>query len=423
MDDRKVTGKLNGHLSAPDERISTWQTVIWREWCRAKDEDYAYYLYNLVKTTALGWKFVAAFSLLGALVGALLGYLFASGMLAALDIRTSIWNLAELSPWILGWVTSMAGGLIGLEASRGFRTWYFWWQGQPTATRLVQALQQAQTLRPDIKEVWVEPLRRLKEAKKSQNDPGQLIAVLNSPNWVDRFVARQLLVAMGGEATEALRALASDKTNPLWQAAIWLLASIEHETANRFAWRAADTHCPYCLANFEARPVNLSWGITFTYYGCRRCGQSREYLHHPQGVVAVLDDSGSEALVQRDGALRVNWLARRDLFDFDQVELIQATDEDIERFAVQVGNDTDSFRASNYKKMRCIIGPKCHVSENTIRILRRMFGKVARISKIDDQKEIAGSDYRELASSVSDSVPEQQNYSLLESGENSLLSS
>lgn len=406
-----VTHNLNGHLSTLDERISNWQTVIWREWCRAKDEDYAYYLYNLVKTTALGWKFVASFSLLGALVGALLGYLFASGMIAALEIETGLWNLVALSPWILGWIAGMAGGLIGLETSRSFRAWYFWWQGQPTATKVEQALRQAQMLQPEIREVWAEPLRRLKEQKEQQNDPDRLIAALDGSNWIDRFVARQLLVEMGGEATKALRAIASDKTNPLWQTAIWLLASIEHATANRFAWRAADTHCPHCLTNFDARSIELSWGITFTYYGCRLCGQSREYLYHPQGITAVLDSAWSEALAQSDGVLRVNWLARRDLFDFDRVELIQAADEEVERFAIQVGNDTDPYRASRYKKMRCIIGPKCQVSENTVRILRRMFGTVARISKVDDQKEIAGSAYGELASSAHDGLNEQQNFS------------
>jgi hypothetical protein len=65
------------------------------------------------------------------------------------------------------------------------------------------------------------------------------------------------------------------------------------------------------------------------------------------------------------------------LFDCDWVEINQATDEDIERFAVQLGNDTDPLRRPRYREMRCLVGPECHLSENTLRILKNMFGQVA----------------------------------------------
>jgi hypothetical protein len=64
------------------------------------------------------------------------------------------------------------------------------------------------------------------------------------------------------------------------------------------------------------------------------------------------------------------------LFDFDQVEIIQASDEEVERFAVQVGNDTDLVREPRYREMICKIGPECRLSENTIRILEKMFGEI-----------------------------------------------
>lgn len=76
--------------------------------------------------------------------------------------------------------------------------------------------------------------------------------------------------------------------------------------------------------------------------------------------------------------MQINWLARRALFDFDWVEIVQATDEDVERFAMQVGNDTDPFRRPRYPNMHCVIGPDCNLSENTLRILHRTFGEVKR---------------------------------------------
>jgi hypothetical protein len=93
-------------------------------------------------------------------------------------------------------------------------------------------------------------------------------------------------------------------------------------------------------------------------------------------VVAVLDDTWSESHHQQDGLLRANWLIRRSMFDFDRVEIIQTTDEDVERFAVQVGNDTDPFRQPRYRKMRCAVGAECQLSVNSLRVLQHTFGQV-----------------------------------------------
>jgi hypothetical protein len=58
------------------------------------------------------------------------------------------------------------------------------------------------------------------------------------------------------------------------------------------------------------------------------------------------------------------------------LEIILATDEEVEHFAVQVGNDTDPVRSRDYKQMRCTVGPDCKLSANTMRILQRTFGQV-----------------------------------------------
>ena len=53
-------------------------------------------------------------------------------------------------------------------------------------------------------------------------------------------------------------------------------------------------------------------------------------------------------------------------------------DEEVERFAVQVGNDTDGSRRSRYQEMACIISPECQLSESATRVLDHIFGKVVR---------------------------------------------
>jgi hypothetical protein len=54
----------------------------------------------------------------------------------------------------------------------------------------------------------------------------------------------------------------------------------------------------------------------------------------------------------------------------------QASDEAVERFAIQVGNDTDPARRPYYASMPCLIWPGCSLSENSIKILKRTFGQV-----------------------------------------------
>lgn len=210
--------------------------------------------------------------------------------------------------------------------------------------------------------------------------PAALIAALQSRNWADYFTAWQKLVALGGEATGPLSRIAADEAHPLRSIALELLTYIEQETTLRFAGRLAQLLCPRCLTRFGAHSVNLPWGVSFTYYGCRACAQSREFLEGVKRVVAVLDTAWPEPQLRQKGTLRVNWLARHVLFDFDRVEIIQASDQDVERFAVQVGNDTDTVRKLRYLRMTCMIGPECQLSENTLRILGRMFGEVKQVS-------------------------------------------
>lgn len=72
-----------------------------------------------------------------------------------------------------------------------------------------------------------------------------------------------------------------------------------------------------------------------------------------------------------------NWLKQNFLFDFDSVEIVDATHEQVELFAIQIGNDTDEIRKKQYENMDCLV-LNCELSENTIRILQRTFGKVQR---------------------------------------------
>ncbi len=134
--------------------------------------------------------------------------------------------------------------------------------------------------------------------------------------------------------------------------------------------------CQNCLTNYEVHKIGSLWSTeSFKYYGCRICCESQNSFE-VQSVVALLDAEAKESVFEQHRILRINWLAARRLFDFDTVRVIKATDEDVERFAVQVGNDTDKTRKSGYQQIKCNISSDCGLSENTLRILRRTFGVV-----------------------------------------------
>jgi RNase P subunit RPR2 len=244
-----------------------------------------------------------------------------------------------------------------------YRSWCFWLRKRPYTTELERALYYVERPR--------ELLRRLETVQGELDPPGALVAALREGRWTDRFTARHALVAWGGEAVEPLMAMTQD--NHQRRTATWLLRSIARETTARLKRKASRLLCPRCLVRCARHRERIPWRRPFTYYGCRACGQSRKFLDWPGEVVAVLDTGMTEGQVQRDNQLRVNWLQRQSLFDFDQVEILQATDKEVQTFAVQVANDTDTFRQRRYRKMRCTVAEGCQLSKNTLRALKGRF--------------------------------------------------
>ena len=207
----------------------------------------------------------------------------------------------------------------------------------------------------------------------------------------EQLSARERLAQFGGEIVRPLireinRAKYESVTRNLEtfiHNAIWVMTQIAGEI------KKGDQHkwCSRCLAHCRwdeaiiemVIPKTFSWekiNRTFNYYGCRICGNSREVFQFQGEMVAVLNNAMDEEQLQTGQSLRINWLKRRSVFDFDRVEIIKTDDEQVERFAVHVGNDNDSWRRPRYKEMRCQVASDCNLSENTLRILKSTFGAV-----------------------------------------------
>jgi hypothetical protein len=184
------------------------------------------------------------------------------------------------------------------------------------------------------------------------------------------------VIKMGGEVVPILHPI-SRKYHMLQHVAGQLIFDIGKDTEQRLKGQETQLLCPHCLVHCGAHQRKVRWIGDITYYGCRACGQSQNFVPSDNyRLVVVLDTGLTAEQTNHNETIRVNWIKSRKLFDFEEVEIVRATDEDVERFAVQVGNDTDPFRSSHYEQMCCTISSDCVLSENTIRILHRTFGQV-----------------------------------------------
>jgi len=181
------------------------------------------------------------------------------------------------------------------------------------------------------------------------------------------------VVFLGGEVVPALQAIIDRERHPLGSIALYLLEAIALQS-HYLKDTKPNLFCPHCLEHYETQKIRLPRQLDTTYFACPVCHQNRN--HFAGQVVVLLDSQMEKEQFQTEDMLKVNWFAHREVFDFDAIEIERATDEDVERFAVQMGNDTNESRRLHYRKMSCVISPMCQLSENTIRILEHLVGSV-----------------------------------------------
>ena len=189
------------------------------------------------------------------------------------------------------------------------------------------------------------------------------------------------VLILGGEVVPVLLDLKFTATDPFQNVRVELTQCINSKTTAELQPRLTSLTCSQCLARFtEHRPYREGrLEIRTTYCGCRICHQSRAYY---ASVICILDSTQSETVIRDKQGDRINWFMLQVPFDFDRVEIVNATDEEVERFAVQCGNDMDYFRRALYAKTVCSISPSAQLSENSIKVLKQVFDTV-EISSVE----------------------------------------
>ncbi len=182
------------------------------------------------------------------------------------------------------------------------------------------------------------------------------------------------MASLGGEAIMVLKQIATDKSHRLSRLTQQWIEDIAAGT-HHLEPQASQLVCQLCLVHCASHQMKLSAMNHVTFFGCRECFQSQDF-YEANSIVAVLDAQMSDEVNQDGDTLWVNWLKHRTPFDFDRAEIIDASDEDVERFAIQMGNDTYSPRTETYQQMKCVISKTSQLSDNTLKILYRTFGRV-----------------------------------------------
>ncbi|MEM7033996.1 MAG: hypothetical protein AAF629_30930 [Chloroflexota bacterium] len=184
------------------------------------------------------------------------------------------------------------------------------------------------------------------------------------------------IVALGGEAIEPLQKIATGDTRGLRPIASQLLYDVGQGTFDIASTHPLNHSCPRCLARFAIQKVRLTPSKTVSFYGCRQCHQSRQYWRGR--LIAVLDQAMSDVVHHKPDQIRVNWLTRWHLFDFDAVEIGQVSDQEIVRFVRQISRAYDPDNPYRFRGMVCYLQPDASLSSDSLRLLKRVFGYVVQ---------------------------------------------
>jgi hypothetical protein len=278
-------------------------------------------------------------------------------------------------------VTANATPRLALRIATGLRRLEVWWRRRPHPAELETALRQGWDATGRPAGPWKKVIGEANRLKQLGRDADAVAGSLASPSWESRLGAGFALVGLGGEGAARLGPLVTSPDRRVRSAAVRLIKCISRDTAVQLASRAPCLLCPDCLVRCHENRIPRRGRTDLTYHGCRQCSRSRDLVEWPGEVVAVLDREWTRDQAEDGPTLRVNWLKRGGLFDFDSIEIVRATEEEVERFALAVGNDTDELRRSRYPQIRCAVSPDCRLAENTLRVLRSQFEEVQVVGR------------------------------------------
>ncbi len=241
----------------------------------------------------------------------------------------------------------------------------------PLPTTTVEAVRQAVRGDGDEHAEWSRLVRQVDDLQPESQPVASWIELLVHGDWGARQVARCALLALGGEAMDAL----ANRTKSAGPRTVEVMQAIHDDTTARLAPQARHLRCHDCLLRVERLAATTPLGAV-AYWGCRGCHQSRRLYHCPAGAVMVLDEDLAHPPIVSGGALTVSWHQHGRLWDFDRVEVRRTGEHALQRFAQEVENDRDEARRRRYGTLPCRITEPSHLTPQSLSLLDDVLGSV-----------------------------------------------
>jgi HEAT repeat protein len=131
--------------------------------------------------------------------------------------------------------------------------------------------------------------------------------------------------------------------------------------------------CSHCFSKFAGFIHKQSLFKKYTFYACSEC-KSSVGSYGLDEVIAVLDRQMEESAVREGGTLSVNWFSYERAFEFDELKILDASNDDIKEFLkIAVENCNLSAFKKKMKSIQVSFGPGLELSEETMNTLKKHF--------------------------------------------------
>ena len=139
--------------------------------------------------------------------------------------------------------------------------------------------------------------------------------------------------------------------------------------------------CINCFRRTEIHTAEKKWAngttsLKIDYLGCRKCKGNSSLSEEILNVVLMLDKSLEKTYIEDGSMVFVNWFRTKEPVDFDEIRILEADDDDIEKLAGNLLNDTDKGRRERIGIYKVYLNPKLELSPDKINLLKNKFNVI-----------------------------------------------
>ena len=131
--------------------------------------------------------------------------------------------------------------------------------------------------------------------------------------------------------------------------------------------------CKKCSCKGKKHTSRISLFKRYKYYSCRKCQGTIDLIAGLIKVVLLLDLNFEENFTQKEKILIINYLKQKEPFDFDEIQVKDANDFEVERLVMKLRNDMDDYRRKRLHLIPVYLSPGLKLSQAKMNLLNDNF--------------------------------------------------